>query len=695
MSKPSPSAPVFVPSAAPSRLTQALNPLPPAHGGSSLGGASDARRRPTTGTPRAGQAARPKHKTSRRAAARPNVNVDDEYADDAVEQLPRGRRNQVPVTHLLNLTLPPRELGRPAARARPTQAADKARYVNANFRFVVHPAGDFRPQAADPDLAVPWHLIMQVLAWRHTQASGCPICLADEPPAARMGRCGHVYCLPCLIRMVESTAATPAAEGEPKRRNQCPLCFESLSLSDAKPLKWMDAPCDDSGVPAVGRDLTLRLLMRRPGSVLALPRDGGERPPGDDVPWHYAAEVYSWARLMKGSERYMNGEYEREIRELEFAEQEDEASFGDAGEWIHKAIERIVDANEAIAGIGNGGSALPPGSERSRRGRRRAAATSTSPPAPVAASATASAAAEGRPADTPYFFYQPRDASATFLAPLDIKILKTAFGAFGAFPSTLLARVEHVSHGSVDDDVRRRSKYLAHLPLGAPMATLECDWTGVVSSDVLALFSDDLARRRKAWADKEAKEERARQRGLRAAEEQARAVRDSHLLPSHANHYAYIGSENNELEAAALAAVYYESTHGEGDDHSSLVPRSPDDYAHSGVAAAWPSLSPASPAGRFNALGFGSPASPPAGPATATTVWGTPAVSFSRAGGALALDDEGDGDQPDRSDWVDVWTTNELLYEPGTSDHSFSSPTSGSGRKKKNKKLVFGGQRGA
>ena len=120
--------------------------------------------------------------------------------------------------------------------------------------------------------------------------------------------------------------------------------------------------------------------------------------------------------------------------------------------------------------------------------------------------------------DAPYYFYQA--LLHYYLAPLDIRILKSAFGNFAAFPSTLLPRVERVSTGHIMDyDLRKRTKYLSHLPDGCEVGFLECNWTDVVSPEILSQFKDEIEKRRKRNRDKESREERDRVRAEKAEDD--------------------------------------------------------------------------------------------------------------------------------------------------------------------------------
>ena len=68
----------------------------------------------------------------------------------------------------------------------------------------------------------------------------------------------------------------------------------------------------------------------------------------------------------------------------------------------------------------------------------------------------------------------------------------------------------------VDDELRKRTKYLAHLPYGCEVGFLECDWTDTVAPEVLERFRPEIERRRKKHTEKETKEEKARQRAEKA-----------------------------------------------------------------------------------------------------------------------------------------------------------------------------------
>lgn len=522
-----------------------------------------------------------------------NLDRDDAMAELRAVRNPSSRRGQTSITHLLNYALPPRQVytshnhGHSSSRSyrrNPTWShpADKARYVHANYRFVVSPAGNYALQASEPDEHLDWADVLQVLASAESQQTACPICLG-EPVAPRMAKCGHIFCLPCLIRFMNSHADAEGPGhngGQEKKQNRwrkCPICDDTVYMSDARPVRFYAG--QESPLPRPGDDVVLRLMARNARSTLALPRDGGGGEVlggnGDDVPWHFAVNVLDYARIMKGTGAYMEEQYDREIEELIRQEKEDELLFHQDNEWTQRAIRAVNAAKEKVKGLGD----------------LAVAAGSTT-------TATTTPSTSRQQADHDFYFYT--SPPHLYLSPLDIRILKTHFGSFSAFPSTLLPRVEHISTGhAVDDAVRKRAKYLGHLPQGCLIGFLECDWTDIVPGEVLESFAEEIERRRRRNSEKAAQEERERQRAERA---EAAALRDSRQR-------GVVRHSREEEEEDALAVRF-----GGGADRVDLE----HDFLPLGAAGG---TTPPNPRNGFARL-----ADVSTSPTAARTVWGTPAV---------------------------------------------------------------------
>ena len=83
-------------------------------------------------------------------------------------------------------------------------------------------------------------------------------------------------------------------------------------------------------------------------------RDGAHCPTQvEEIPWNLAPEVMEYARIMKGTEIYMIDQYTREVENLKIIQQEDEAVYGEDGEWAKQAAASIEVRIETVKGMGN------------------------------------------------------------------------------------------------------------------------------------------------------------------------------------------------------------------------------------------------------------------------------------------------------------------------------------------------------
>jgi hypothetical protein len=123
------------------------------------------------------------------------------------------------------------------------------------------------------------------------------------------------------------------------------------------------------------------------------------------------------------------------------------------------------------------------------------------------------------PSTSTYYYYQAASGLPLFLHPLDIKILLSHFSDYSAFPDTITIRVESFAEGTVNDDLRKRCKYLAHLPEGADVVFIEADLEGVVGVEGLKNFEGPLKMRISRRKEKGRKDDRAKAR----AEEKEKA----------------------------------------------------------------------------------------------------------------------------------------------------------------------------
>ncbi|SPO37445.1 uncharacterized protein PSFLO_02919 [Pseudozyma flocculosa] len=200
-------------------------------------------------------------------APRNNTNHGDTRATQAATAKRGGAQS---MNHLLSFTLPPRArppapVSRRSRRAGAGVPFNKERYINAQYRFLVKPTGDYTAYFADSDIYLHWPDILQVLIPTTSALSGasaaalpqqdqplpgthegaaCPICLSP-PTAPRMTKCGHVFCYPCILHyltLADGNAAGGSTGGNaPSHKwRRCPICWDAVYARDLKAVKWWD-----------------------------------------------------------------------------------------------------------------------------------------------------------------------------------------------------------------------------------------------------------------------------------------------------------------------------------------------------------------------------------------------------------------------------------------------------------------------
>lgn len=502
--------------------------------------------------------------------------------------------NTQSINHLLNFTLPPRQAPQyqslPRRRKTGTQhnVWNKERFVNAQYRFVMNPSGDYTVHFADPDIFFQWHDILQVIVPRSSASASatgsgaignhdegittCPICLSP-PTAPRMTKCGHVFCFPCILHLINTS--------ESLKWVRCPICFDSVNERQLKSVKWLDvseitdddedtpaeassssATADNANTPRPGSTLRMRLIQRPQITTLALPRSSTW--PSDlllplQAPFHFQPDVYSFAKFMLATPEYLVDNLTKELDDLNLerrllAGMNDDlgVSFVDAAdaklrhqiekamaldtpqlkETIEQAIQtqqritnRVVyhnsraeeyvrvaplaDAPEAFLATQTPGISTPTFSPRM--------ASSAAPTTPNERAPTPSRNPRQRrnlnpppPSTSTYYYYQAASGMPIFLHPLDIKILLSHFTSYASFPDIITVRVESHAESTMNEDLRKRCKYLAHLPEGADVVFVETDLEGVVGQDGLKNFERALSMRRARRKEKGRKDDKAR-----------------------------------------------------------------------------------------------------------------------------------------------------------------------------------------
>ncbi|BEJ16993.1 hypothetical protein CspHIS471_0603940 [Cutaneotrichosporon sp. HIS471] len=546
-------------------------------------------------------------------------------------------------------------------------ALTREKFVNASFRFMLKPTDvvGYGAHFADPDISLHWPNILQVLVptfsaysvaqgfvdtdtdddaageeaaerrrriEEERQGRSCPICLS-KPVAGRMTKCGHIFCLPCILHFIALSEVPKAAS--------CPICGDTIHEGMLKSVRYLDAATmvsavqgDSSSAPsaeiatmmsearaideseaaaAANGDETasqsfhgksahrihMRLLHRPQMTTLALPATAtwpSDAIPPISAPWYFLPDVLTYSRFALASPEYMLKELQRELAELKrewdiLAGDELGRSFVKvAREKVERQvgkveIELMTDAvrkhetqarrawNEAVGGerreqerqrererqaakrvekekqddndlnvplefLAASAAAtygdvqtvrVPPNvvvepnpmpnldtGTKSQRRKSRGSAALPASPAPAAAPAAC--------------FYQSSLGAHVYLSALDMRILLTHFVSYDNLPPTLSFSTTGYDSGTVTEELRKRTKYLSHLPVGTEVVFVEANLVGIVPADVLAKFEQPLKTRRDKRRARTRREDRDKKRWEEA--ERAKRPPEVHVVHS-------------------------------------------------------------------------------------------------------------------------------------------------------------------
>ncbi|KAI8370306.1 hypothetical protein BD560DRAFT_329522 [Blakeslea trispora] len=413
---------------------------------------------------------------------------------------------------------------------------------------MLNPTGNYDFQLADPDINFDWDTIEQVLI-SSTEAQACPICLSP-PTAARVTKCGHIYCYPCILHYLE-------LRENPKRLwRKCPICWDSIYEADLKPVR-----------PPLGRGVTegdcinMSLIQRSHFSTLAFPlSDTWPLPPNvvsnymkpeaPLIPWHFTPHAMTFARFMLASPDYLMKEYDRDITELNDAVS-DAHGWGSSEElpFMERCMSLIRTKTKSLRQQNTKELELAMHTSSmmfeavAKYSRKHGKSSSNIEPkqeqdAPEAYQQHQSQQASNssmteRPNRHPndcastsdYYFYQAVDGQHVYLHPLDIRILKHEFGEYSQFPLSLQVQVTNVQESTLTEDLRKKCKYLGHLPLACDVTFLEINVKDIVSPETIQVFDHELTARAKRRRDKERREDQSKKQAeskhkLQAAKEQ-------------------------------------------------------------------------------------------------------------------------------------------------------------------------------
>jgi len=452
---------------------------------------------------------------------------------------------------------------------------NKELFLQANCQFIVKDTGDYSLHTADPDTLVDWDYIEYVRIFMH-EVPCCPICLYP-PRAAKLTRCGHIYCWPCILHYLSLR--------EEKTWMKCPICYEALHEKDLKSVETIL-----THTFSINEEITMNLMKKERGSTNAMKvsewidKQGQLFNVEDDIEVSYCKLlIASPEKLLK------NLTEDQSLLEAELSECGADTLEGSFIDYAIKQLQtKISDTSKAsplkkkiveIQILGNEISeictfpqhtknsecliqyenafddittstlsestvteVLNPAHDNTdfllfeKSGESSENLTSpmsneeisenlTSPMSneetsenlisPMSNEEFTSTAdsSSSSPEETrnnfisnvkygssvsPFFyFYQADDGQHIYLNPVNAKCLLKEYGSWENCPATICTKIIELEYYTMNEEIRKRWRYLSHLPISCEFTVMELDLKPIVSKETYDIFSDQLAKRQR------------------------------------------------------------------------------------------------------------------------------------------------------------------------------------------------------
>lgn len=372
---------------------------------------------------------------------------------------------------------------------------NKEQFLLANCQFVVKCGFDYSVHMSNPDLLVDWDLIEEVRLFQTEQAS-CPICLYP-PMAARITRCGHVFCWPCILHYLSLSD---------DRWRKCPICFESVNkeqLRSAFILPPASACVEKSHI-------RLTLMRRERGCNFVAPA-AAHLSIGDGPKFRSVEDSFScYSKLLLTTQNNdISFVIKRERGELMMRLAEDEHAPENC--FVFEALEALKlremtlnesDENEPV--FGDDFKKLKTNNILDGTSLNQRCYTDST-----------KGVGQTNKHDNVYYFYQADDGQPIFLHPLNVHCLLREYGSLDKAPAHVEGTVTQIDTFTMCTDTRNRYRYLSHLPLTSVFCLVELELSpdmALVSPETLYFFDAEFAKRRQTRAQKLQKEQQQQKR---------------------------------------------------------------------------------------------------------------------------------------------------------------------------------------
>jgi len=334
---------------------------------------------------------------------------------------------------------------------------NKKQFIQANCQLIVKGGLDYQAYRSNVDLPIEWDHVEKINMWNE-EIPCCPICLYPSM-VSRITKCGHIFCYPCILHYLAL---------DDKTWRKCPICHEAVHKKD---LKSVTVHKDD-----VYRNqcfITMKLMKIKKGECW----HATSLSPSSPHPHHLSKMERNHRFVEVTADNLLNHviKPEIEILQCKLAIEEDEMEKEYMMEAIQLCKEREADI---ILQQTNKGDDVTGDDFTSCDNDDTSVKDATSS------------------SNTVYYFYQADDGQHIYLHPLNMKVLLHQYGSYDRCPTDITARITHLEHFTINQDIRKRHRYMSHLPLSLEFRIAELDIRSpVISNETYKLYQDAFDKR--------------------------------------------------------------------------------------------------------------------------------------------------------------------------------------------------------
>lgn len=524
------------------------------------------------------------------------------------------------LNHLLNFHYAPRDRDQPVRLSKTGNNRcymtkkfnyNKEQFLQANCQFVVRSGEDYEACLASPDQLVEWSKIEQIHILSAEEPK-CPICLYP-PVAAKMTKCGHVYCWPCILHYLALSD---------KSWRKCPICYDAIHLPDLR-----SAVSKPFHSYAIGEYVTFQLMRReKTSNAVALASEDATEGPTSTL---YDPKIGNsiLTKLLVADSAGINSIIDREQQELDNQIVVDGMDCPE-NIFVQQALEQVKERREKLIT-----KKIPEPSE---------------PTAPILPKPELATEIPEQQLPTPttdvghplqdflidedsnfllsdidivptqqyatsdcFYFYQATDGQPLYLHSMNTRMLQAMYGGLDKGPHKITGKIVQKDSCSMSEDLRKRLKYLQHLPVCTQFEVVEVEFEpGTISTEVMAQFKDELNDRKKN-RQKRARAERIREKQIFEFNERqlGKSLARSAKIPIDSNkHFPSCGSADSydfSMEptlgtSSGTDLSMSPGTSGAGPSWSKMLSTSPS-------ASRWPSLASGNTSNAYGPLATPAP----------------------------------------------------------------------------------------